>query len=167
MFQPKDFIIYRNHGVYQISHVESMSIPSNTPARDCFVLQPVVGTETIYAPVAHAKNFRRVMSKEEAREFIDQIPLSLKILPDQTNFAAQKAAYEECLTSGDYDKLVQLLHTINRKMDDTLNKKQPSQIEMQYYKRAEAILHAELSISLGIPMEQVGDYIHQQLNVAD
>lgn len=168
MFQPQEFIIYRNHGVYQISDIKPISIPSNTPARQCYVLHPVVGTETIYVPTTHHESFRPVMSKAEADTLIQSIPTaSIEPLPPHNNFTAQKSLYEDCLYSGDHKKLLQLIHTIHQKKESAASgqgKKQPSQMELQYFKQAESMLHTELSIALEIPVEHVAPYIEKLLH---
>ena len=40
------------------------------------------------------------------------------------------------------------------------------QVDQRYRKKAEGLLHGELSIALGIPLEQVEEYIRENMEAA-
>ena len=59
---------------------------------------------------------------------------------------------------------MRLLKTIHsRNSAARKNGRRPGKVEGRYQKRAEELLYGELSISLGIPLEEVPQYIRQVL----
>ena len=65
--------------------------------------------------------------------------------------------YQEVLQSHDCEDLVQLIKTVYAK--SKRNGRRLSQVDQRYRKRAEELLHGELSVALGIPFNEVPAYI--------
>ena len=65
--------------------------------------------------------------------------------------------YQEVLQSHDCGDLVQLIKTVYAK--SKRSGRRLSQVDQRYRKRAEELLHGELSVALGIPFHEVPAYI--------
>ncbi|MBQ6949294.1 MAG: hypothetical protein IJN41_06365, partial [Firmicutes bacterium] len=72
--------------------------------------------------------------------------------------------YKHSLDSHEVSDLVQLIKTIYLKNEDLATRgKRPSNTDMQYMKKAEDLLHSELSIALGIHFHEVSAFITSQI----
>lgn len=169
MFQKGDLIVYGNTGVCK---VEDVGIPQHVSAaqegRQYYTLTPVHSTGTIYAPVDSPVFMRKVITPQQAMDLIASIP-HIRENPcrnrDQKLLAEH---YRSLLQSHDCQDLVQLIKTVYLKQQ-TMNEcgKKPGITDMQYRKRAEILLHGELSAVLGIPLEEIPQFIQQQLKTQE
>ena len=70
--------------------------------------------------------------------------------------------YQAALQSHDCRELVQMLKTFYAKSHR--GGRRISQIDQRYRKRAEDLLHSELAVALGIPVDEVGPYIARSIS---
>ena len=79
MYEIGDYIIYSNHGVCRVEDIGSLDISGIDKSVKCYTLQPVFSkSSTLYTPVDNDKvSMRKVISNEEAKELIEQIPHSV------------------------------------------------------------------------------------------
>lgn len=165
MFQIGDYIIYRNTGVCQVVQI---GIPENFSILDSdvqyYFLEPLHGSGIIYIPVNSTVFMRPVISKEQAMELIASIPT----IPEQPDYSKDQKAlhehYKTLLQSHDCTALIQLIKNIHKKSAVlTAKGKNAGKTDLQYKEQAETLLHEELSIALGIPVEEVPAYIRSQI----
>lgn len=169
MFQKGDFIVYGNTGVCR---VEDIGLPDNIPTEAkgtlYYKLLPVRGTGVIYIPVDSTVFMRPVLSREAALKLISKIP-DIQEEPycgqDQRMLAGH---YRTFLDSHECEGLIQLIKTVYTKNKSQSQKgKQPGKTDMQYMKRAEELLHGEISVALNIPFERVSDFLKQEVSKLD
>lgn len=161
MFEKGSLLIYDTTGVCR---VEDISFPSDLPVSDktkeYYKLAPLFGSGMIYIPVDTRVSMRPVISREEAELLIRKIPEISETAYDTTN---QKALEERCkalLNTQECEDLIRLIKTVYIKKQNLARKgKKVSRTEEQYMKRAQALLHEELSVTLEIPKEEVEGYI--------
>ena len=125
--------------------------------RQYYTLTPVTGTETIYIPVDSPVFMRPVISREQAETLVRDIP---NIEVDHFTSHSMRLSsehYQEVLQSHDCGDLVQLIKTVYAK--SRRSGRRLSQVDQRYRKRAEELLHGELSVALGIPFHEVPAYI--------
>lgn len=156
MYQPGEYIIYGTSGVCKVDAVGAPPFEDETN-RLYYTLSPIYGTETIYLPVDSTVFTRPVITKEQAQELINMIPSVEVETLDTHNPRMRGEHYEEVLNRHDCEDLVQLIKTVYAK--SMKNGRRISQIDQRYKKRAEDLLHGELSVALGIPVSEVLDYI--------
>ena len=165
MFQVGDFIVYSNNGACQIKAVSTPGLDPEAPDRQYYTIQPVYGTETIYVPVDSKVFMRPVMSKGEAEELIARIPEISETPDDSKDFHMLTDRYRQVFLSHDCGQLVQLIKTTYLKNRTAVQKgKKPSEVDTRFRKKAEELLHGELSVSLGIPVESVPQYIRSKIS---
>ncbi|MBR7148381.1 MAG: CarD family transcriptional regulator [Firmicutes bacterium] len=163
MFKKGDYIIYGNSGVCQ---VEDITIPDfmGDGTIEYYVLVPIRDTGRIYIPVNTNKFMRPVITKKQAMELIAQIPSIQKAEYQVRDHRMLSEQYKHSLDSHELSDLVQLIKTIYLKNEDLATRgKRPSNTDMQYMKKAEDLLHSELSIALGIPFHEVASFITTEI----
>lgn len=165
MFQKGEYIIYGNTGV---CHVEDVCKRSDLPPEErntlFYRLSPVHSSVTIYIPVESPIFMRPVITREAALALIARIP---EIETDGFQAAdpkQQAAHYKDSFKTHDCEDLIQLIKTVylkNRALTD--RGRRPAKTDTQYMQQAEALLHTELGIALGMPTEAVSDFIAQSM----
>lgn len=167
MFQPGDLIVYGSSGVCRVEKVGVLEGRAVDPQRQYYTLQPVFESEVIYTPVDSPVFMRPVMTREQAERLVREIPSIGEIVCTERNPANLRGRYEASLQSHQCRELVSLIKGIRHKCRETEKKgRKMGQVDQRYRKKAEGLLHGELSIALGIPLEQVEEYIRENMEAA-
>lgn len=161
MFEKGSLMVYDTVGVCK---VEDIGVPEGLPVsnkeKEYYKLAPVFGSGTIYIPVDTKVFMRPVISKDEAEELIRKIPAIREDICESRNQKVLEDHYKASLLSHDCEDLVRLIKTVYvKKQNLEKNGKKAGKTDTQYMKRAKSLLHEELSIALGIPVEDVEGYI--------
>ena len=76
--------------------------------------------------------------------------------------------YRTFLQTHECEDLIRLIKTVYRKSKKLVqNGKKPGKTDQQYRKRAEELLHEELSVALGISFDEVPAYIEQRISALE
>ena len=162
MFQPGEFVVYGSSGVCRVINVGALESRAADPSREYYPLQPVFESERIYTPVDSGVFMRRAMTKEQAERFIREIPSIREDFCTERNPTNLRVHYEASLQSHECRELVSLIKGIRHKCQETEKKgRKIGQVDQRYRKKAEGLLHGELAIALGIPLDQVEAYIQE------
>lgn len=161
MFERGDYIIYGSTGVCLI---EDITVPeyfrSTGNEKLYYRLSPVFGTETIYTPVDTHVFMRPIITKEEAEDLIRRIPEIEEANFEGKDRRATAENYRISIEKHECEDLVRLIKTVYHKNQLlTESGKKPGQTDLQYLRQAETLLHGELSVALGISIEEVPAYI--------
>lgn len=166
MFQINDTVSYGTQGVCTVSGIKKMNLSGKQ--EDYYILKPIYQTHsTIYVPVSNealVAKMRRVISREEIQELI-------RIMPDEDtiwieNDAERKEKYQQIISSGNRQKLVQLIKTLYLEQSKRQNAgKRLRQSDEQLFKRAENLLYSEFALVLDIKPEQVVPFLHEQIGI--
>lgn len=164
MFETGEYIVYGKTGICQVMGVTTMDMEGIPKDRLYYILRPEGETEgTIFTPVDNKKMvMRRLLTKEEAEELIDEIP-DMDVLGIE-NEKLREEAYKECIRSCQCRELLRMIKTIRfRKRDRLARGKKATSTDEKYLKAAEENLYTELSMLLGIPKSQVDGYIGERI----
>ena len=165
MFSIGDCIVYGSEGVYTVSEYTSSPIDKND-TRQFYVLRPVHGPagNVIITPVGNDKvKMRAVMSREEALGFIDRMPEIPTLTVEREK--NRREVYRQALANASGDEFVKIIKTVMERREELLKaKKRLSESDNDYEKKAKFCLHGELSISLGIPIDQMDEFIKNRLS---
>lgn len=169
MFQKDDLIVYGNTGICRVAEVGT---PENLPGVDekklYYKLVPVRSASTIYTPVDTGVFMRPVMTRQEADELIEKIPEITEDAYECRDPRMLADHYRASLQTHECEDLVRLIKTIFLKSKNQVqNGKKPGKTDQQYRKRAEELLHEELSVALGIPFDDVPAYIEQKISALE
>ena len=160
MFGIGDLVVYGGTGVCEVAKVEPMGGRSADRKRLYYTLKPRYGSETIYVPVDTNVFMRKVITREEAEALIDRIPEIQAEICNDRNLRVLSDHYKATLRSHDCEDLLQTVRAVYLKGRQAAEqKRKPGQVDQYFGKRAEDLLHGELSVALNIPMDEVGDYI--------
>ena len=129
-----------------------------------YVLAPVGdGSGRIYAPTDNQKiTMRKVISREEADQLIEDMPKIEQLwVPDDRQ---REARYKEAMNTCDYRAWVSIVKTLYiRKQERTAQGKKITALDERYMRTAENELYSELSLTLGIPKDEMEQYIRERL----
>ncbi len=164
MYQVGEFIVYGGEGVCQVMDVGKLNIPGSAKDKLYYTLSPLYRDGTIYIPVDSAVFMRPILSREAAQALVRSIPdIEAKQLPSQSLRAANEQ-YQQLIRSHSCTDMIQLIKTAYQKQQHKhAAGAKPGQMDERYMKRAEDLLYGELAVSLGIPKEQVCDYIASEV----
>ena len=163
MFSVGEKIIYGENGVCTVSHIGSL--PMDGPEGKVYYhLTPLIGRGTYFAPVDSSAYMRPVMSREEAEAFIATIPDIAPAICNDTRFNHVDSFYKELFKLHTCEALVSVIKGLYSRMAQRKTKSSRAEATM---KRAKDILHGELSVALGIGIDEVEDYISQRVAAAE
>lgn len=165
MFEKGDYVIYGSTGICCVMGVTSMDMDGIPKDRLYYILQPEgkPGSK-IFTPVDNQKPvIRKVLSKEEAEELIEEIP-EIETL-DIGNDKLREEKYKEFVQSCDCRKLIRIIKTIYLRDKKRIeNGKKATAVDERYLRLAEDNLYAELSMLLGIPKNHMESYITSKIH---
>ena len=165
MYQKDDLIVYGSSGVCRVMEIGPLKGAGTKGNRDYYTLSPVFGSGVIYTPVDTAVFMRPVLTKEQAEELIDRIPTLEERECNVTNLRMLTEHYHAAFESHQCEDLLRLIKELYQRGQNSI--KQGRRIgltEMKYRKQAEELVHGEFSVALGIPYEEVEQYITARLS---
>lgn len=164
MFEKGDYVVYGTRGVCLIRDIAPVDLPGVDRDRLYYIMCPVQGgSGTVYLPIDSTKAvIRRVMSEQEARQLIDDIPRieQLRVEDDKN----REASYKEAMRSCSSRAWVSVIKTLSlRKRERIAAGKKITALDERYLKAAEQELYGELSVALGIPRDEMESYIQDHM----
>lgn len=164
-FQIDDLIIYGSSGVCIVRDICVPDMFDIDTTEKYYILEPVyLKGSTIYSPVDNSTTImRKIITKEEARELINQIPFTEPYW--NINDKKREEQYKNAIRTYDCYEWMRIIKTLyQRKQELSEQKKRLGQIDERYLHMAEDLLYAELSIPLEITREEVESYIANMVN---
>ena len=164
MYQVGDLVIYGSSGVCRVSAVGKPGVSYVDEGKDYYTLSPLYGTEVIYAPVDTKVYMRPTLTREEAEQFIREMPGMQEQELDGKNLQLLVRQYQDAFQPHDCTALAKLIKTAYCK-NTAARKcgKKPGKVDEKYMKRAEELLYGELAVALGISRDSVPQYIREAL----
>lgn len=164
MFEPGDYIIYSNTGVCK---VEEICVPEGSAVQNklYYKLKPAFKSEIVFIPVDSQMFMRKVLTRKEALDFIDSIP---EIKEDESGEGLDQKKlnlrYKAFLNSHECSTLAQLIKTLCSKEKALAERgKKLIKSDADFRQKARDVLHGEMSVSLGIPVEEVAAFIEERI----
>lgn len=165
MFEKGSYVVYGTRGVCEIVDIKGADMEGIPDERLYYHLHPCYEKECrILTPVEGNKTMMRgILSREEAEKLIGDILEIDEIWID--DYKQREERYKEALKSGDCRDMIGIIKTLYlQKQDRLAHGKKTLSLDEKYLKLAEDNLYAELSIALGIPRDQMVDYISGKLD---
>lgn len=160
MYKVDDLVVYGKNGVCRVVKIGTLAIPMADSDKKYYTLEPVYQhEEVIYAPVENCKiAMRPIMSKDEAKALIDEMP-DIDIISCD-NDREREMQYKSVLQACDSRELVRVIKDLYmRKEKRLLEGKKATVIDERYFKQAEEQLYGELAYALEMNKDEVGPYI--------
>jgi len=162
MFKLGEHIMYNSQYVCVVDDICDMDMGAQSTSY--YVLRPIYERNTtIKIPVGSTKvSMRELISPDEAKAIIKGIPKMIPEWIEDKNLRAQE--YKRALRSGCCDEWAKLTKTLFcRKKEVAQSGKKLSSSDEQTLRTAEQLLHGELAIILGISIDEVQEYIADQI----
>ena len=160
MYETGDLIIYGNEGVCKVDAIGMPDIPVLGKKRLYYTLLPQYQEGKIFPPVDTKIFMRHVITKEKAEELIADIPSVKAEIYENNNMRFLSEHYQSFFDSHECKDLLKLVRDVYLKECDAKERgKKLGQVDEKYMRRAEELLHGELAVALGIPKEDVKEYI--------
>lgn len=167
MFEKGDFIVYGSTGICVIEDIATMDFPGTSKERLYYVMLPYrKNGNKIFTPVDNPKmKLRRVLTREETLALIDEIPEIEQIGIVEEKLREQK--YKECIRSCECKNWIRIMKTLQHRNQERISRgKKVTATDERYYKIAEENLYTEFSISLGMTVKEVKEYLSKRLGHA-
>lgn len=168
MFSVGEFVVYGTTGVCLIEEIGTLQMAGISKEQVYYTMMPLGSKESkVYVPIDNNKTIlRTVISKEEAKELVDNIP-SIELLgieDEKKREEIYKKAYRAC----DCVEWIKLIKTIYlRKVSRIEEGKKIVMLDEKYLHLAEEKLYTELGLALGMTIEEVLGYITQQVEKSE
>ena len=160
MFSVGDKIIYGENGVCTVSKVGPLEMSGASSDKLFYHLEPLVGSGIYYTPVDSGAFMRPCISREEAEALIDSMPSIAPAVCHDNRFNHVDAFYKELFRQHSCEALVAIVKGLRERMSEKKTKSSRAEATM---KRAKDMLHGELSIALGMEIQDVEGYILQRI----
>ena len=165
MFEIGDYVVYGSNGVCKITKIGHVDLPGISQEKLYYTMKPCyVKSSEISAPVDNRQVvLRKVMSKEEASEFVQEIPKIKKI--QVTEEKKRETMYKEALYSCEPVRIASLIKTIGDRIKERQAEgKKVTSSDSRFFHMAEDSLFGELAISLEMNKEDVGAFIENEIH---
>lgn len=164
MFGKGDIVVCGKNGVCRIVDVGEVDFLWAEKGRMYFILQPVYSPASkAYIPVDKADSLmRRAMDEKEAAALIADIPRIDQIAIKNEKICEE--LYKECLRKNESREWVRLLKTTYLRQEKRSQAgRKITAVDSKYSRLAEESLYGEIAQALGIPRDEVEDYIRRQI----
>ena len=130
-----------------------------------YKLVPVIDTSIKYKVPVDSNFLKKVITKEEIDRLLLEIPEINTIDLGEKQIEQE---YKELMKSGTHEDLVKIIKTSYlRNQIRILNNKRISEIDDEYFRRAEKYLYEEIGIVLNLSFENTKEYIINKLKKAN
>ena len=164
MFEIGDFVVKANNGICRVDDIGHLNISSVNKERLYFFLTPLNASGTkLYVPADKENNgLRKVITKDEAWDFIDRIPEIAEAWIADDKQREQK--YKEAIQSCDPKMLMGIIKSIYARMQKRMTQgKKNISIDEHFFKIAENNLYTELAFAIGKKKEDMQNIILEKI----
>lgn len=161
-----DHVVYGSSGVCLVEEIRTCRLSQDMPLEEYYILKPIhSSTSTVYVPIANrtlCAKMRPILSRMEIDCLLESASREkFAWIEDRKE---RTATFREMLAGGDRRQLILLVDCILRRIEETgRGRRKVSTTDHDILQAAERAIREEFSFSLGIPPEQVSDYILQRL----
>lgn len=164
MYQTGEQIVYGVHGVCRVAALEDRTVDRKRVTY--LVLEPVgQGGSQYLVPTHNAAamaKIKRMLTKEELASMMQSDAVrSDGWIRDE---GQRKNLYRELISSGDRERLMQMVHTLYRhKAEQTKAGKKVHLCDDNFLRDAEKLLVGEVAVVMGMEPDEAKQYIRKQL----
>ncbi|SCI74593.1 CarD-like/TRCF domain [uncultured Clostridium sp.] len=164
MYKIGEYIIYGNDGVCKVEDVGVLNISGINKKRIYYTLKPLYENWKIFTPIDTSVFMRSLINYEEVQQLIESIPYIKDKKCNEKNSRLLQIYYKNLLQTHECSDLLTLIAGVYEKKDKAMkNGKKLGQIDNRFMKVAEGLINDEFSVVLGIPREEVADYIKEKI----
>ncbi|MEI3143090.1 MAG: CarD family transcriptional regulator [Oscillospiraceae bacterium] len=140
MFTEGQLVIYGGEGVCRIAAVGPSSLSGTDKTKLYYTLTPLTRSGTVLTPVDTKVLMRPILSRQEAEDFIAQLPQLPPEEPESRSMRLLKEFYQQIVTSYDCRRMAGLIRSAVRRRKHALRTgRKVSQMDERYLRRAETL----------------------------
>lgn len=165
MFELNDYVVHTTGGICQIKEIAPLNIPGADKNRKYYFLDPIKPKGSkVFVPIDNSAGIRKVMTGDEARELIDDIPDIEEMCID--NDKIRESKYKEAIKSCDLRELVKIIKNLHTRRDQRFAEgKKITAIDDKYMKIAEDNLLNELAFVLGRDKNEMQSVVSDKFDI--
>ncbi len=155
MFKQGDYVNYSCRGVCLIDEIKEKTIDNKKNMY--YIMHPInVKNSVIMTPVNNEKiKMRLIMKKKNAEDIMDTLLVNSN-LPRITDKKMRERVYTKMLKEGNPNELVEIINVLNEEENEKRSEgRKNSATDEKYLQKAKELLFSELSVSLGIEIDQI------------
>ncbi len=164
MFNVGDTVMHSGMGVCRVEKIEKKEITKGK-TNEFYVLKPVYENEktTVYVPVNSDKiKLRHLLTQEDIKKIISALPENKSEWID--NDARRKEEYSKIIKNGDHIATMGVIKELyERKKEKEQSGKRLHIADEKLLGEAQKIIHQELAFTMNIELDDVADFIGEQL----
>lgn len=155
------YVIHEKYGICLVMEIQK-NMKVGTKRSDYFVLKPVYNpSSSVYIPLTNKTAEEKLKALPTAEEILKLLESGNKLewLEDGKT---RSDLFEKILSDGDRKKILEMIKCIEEKKKELAEQAKKLRIaDETALKTAEKIIYEEFSFILGIPKENVGEYIRR------
>lgn len=164
MYRCGEYIIYGYNGVCEIKDISHLKMSGIDQNALYYVLCPLHSADsTLYLPVENGKTAnRRIMTKEEATQFIDDIEHAEELWT--ANHKLREDLYKAAMKTCDCREWIRIIKTLyNKKQEREAVGKHISVSDERFLKHAESYMFCELALAMEMNEQEVREMIRKKV----
>lgn len=170
MFQKGDFVTYGCKGVCEIKDVTTLKMDGVPKDKLYYEMQLLLDAGSkIFTPVEHegSKNvMRSVLTPEEAKELLEELPQLEE--PWIKEDRAREEMYRYAINHSDAKAMLAMIRSLyGRRKDRVAQGRKLAVMDSKYLRIAEDNLFSELSLSLQVAQERIGNYVTDRIQMLE
>lgn len=158
MLKSGDAVVYKCRGVYKVADIGTLNFSFADRKKKYYTLQSIENArDKAYIPTDDERNIRKPVSREEALELIRKLDdietLGIK------NEKLREQEYKNCISGYQPENWVRVLKTLYKR---TKSRGSITSMDKKYQVLLEHALYSEFAFSLGIPKNEIPEFIRGQ-----
>ena len=158
MLKSGDAVVYKCRGVYKVADIGTLNFSFADRKKRYYTLQSIENArDKAYIPTDDERNIRKPVSREEALELIRKLDdietLGIK------NEKLREQEYKNCISGYQPENWVRVLKTLYKR---TKSRGSITSMDKKYQVLLEHALYSEFAFSLGIPKNEIPEFIRGQ-----
>lgn len=158
MLKSGDAVVYKCRGVYKVADIGTLNFSFADRKKRYYTLQSIENSrDKAYIPTDDERNIRKPVSREEALELIRKLDdietLGIK------NEKLREQEYKNCISGYQPENWVRVLKTLYKR---TKSRGSITSMDKKYQVLLEHALYSEFAFSLGIPKNEIPEFIRGQ-----
>lgn len=158
MLKSGDAVVYKCRGVYKVADIGTLNFLFADRKKRYYTLQSIENArDKAYIPTDDERNIRKPVSREEALELIRKLDdietLGIK------NEKLREQEYKNCISGYQPENWVRVLKTLYKR---TKSRGSITSMDKKYQVLLEHALYSEFAFSLGIPKNEIPEFIRGQ-----
>ena len=158
MLKSGDAVVYKCRGVYKVADIGTLNFSFADRKKRYYTLQSIENArDKAYIPTDDERNIRKPVSREEALELIRKLDdietLGIK------NEKLREQEYKNCISGYQPENWVRVPKTLYKR---TKSRGSITSMDKKYQVLLEHALYSEFAFSLGIPKNEIPEFIRGQ-----